>query len=55
MFDHKQDMEYWDHMLPYERDIYLGILISKKEEEEKKNKRGGGEEILNPIPFAPGA
>jgi len=54
MFDHKQEMEYWDNMVPYERDIYLGILIAKKEEDEKKNKKKGGEIFHESIPFAPG-
>lgn len=47
-------MEYWDNMVPYERDIYLGILIAKKEEDEKKNKKKGGEIFHESIPFAPG-
>jgi hypothetical protein len=39
LFDYNQDMNYWDNMLPYERDIYLTLLNSRLEEKQRENGR----------------
>jgi hypothetical protein len=35
LFEHHQSLDEWDQMLPYEREVYLNILIAKQEEKLK--------------------
>ena len=39
MQHHKYSLTELDEMLPWEREIYVGLLLNHLEEEEKKKKR----------------
>jgi len=39
MFDYNQDMEYWDNMLPFERDIYLTVHMQRIEEKRQRQEQ----------------
>lgn len=39
MYHHKIDPELFDRLMPWERDVYLGMLTKKIEEENEKIKQ----------------
>jgi hypothetical protein len=39
MIDYHQDMNYWDNMLPFEREIYLTLLTNKIEKENEQRRQ----------------
>lgn len=41
MQHHKYSLTELDNMLPYERDIYVALLIQHLEEEEERHKKQG--------------
>ena len=36
MFDYNQNLEYWDNMMPFEREIYMTILAQRIEERQQQ-------------------
>jgi hypothetical protein len=36
MFDYDQNMDYWDNMIPFEREIYMTILAQRIEERQQQ-------------------
>jgi hypothetical protein len=36
MYHHNKDIRMWDDMIPWERDVYLGMMVREIEEENLK-------------------
>ena len=47
MQHHKYSLTELDEMLPWEREIYVGLLINHLEEEERKRKEEENREVKN--------
>lgn len=48
LFEHKQSLEEWDMMVPFERDIYLSFLEAKAKEQLQKQQQAGQKFDIQP-------